>query len=453
MTRMKPVPAAEEADVLVIGAGAAGLAAARALVAKGLTVHVLEARDRVGGRVQTLRDASFEHPIELGAEFVHGKPRSLRRLFREGSLNVRRHRDAHWGLFDGELHDVSDAFGRVSELLVESGRADRTFEAFLEDPRTERAHSRLDLALARLFVDGYYAAPPSIAGTAALRDMERATQAVHAEEMFRVLDGYDAVPRLLAERVREGGGRIFLNAEVHRVRWSGPHVIVEARTAEGEALGPFGARAAIITLPHGVLAQSPSRGGVRFEPGLPGKMEAVRRLQTGPIVKVALRFRHAFWTERPRSHSKDRLPSFSFIHGEGLPFPTFWAPLPFSSPVLVGWAGGTRAVALRGLSASEVLHRALDSLSALFRIDRSTIAQLLEAYRVRDWQSDPFARGGYLVVPRGASDAQEELARPESDRLFFAGEATHGGFAGTVHGAIASGTRAAAEVLRALRRS
>lgn len=131
--------------------------------------------------------------------------------------------------------------------------------------------------------------------------------------------------------------------------------------------------------------------------------------------------------------------------------PTWWTPLPFQVPVLMGWSGGASADALTGINESEVLRRALQSLQSIFQRDAGDLEEELEAWRIHDWKSDPYARGGYCIVPVGSLDAMEELARPVKDRLFFAGEHTHvGGREGTIHGAIETGERAAEQVLRAL---
>jgi monoamine oxidase len=428
-------------EAVVIGAGAAGLAAAARLKREGLRVAVLEARDRVGGRIETCRHTAFPCPVELGAEFVHGTAPSFRKWARAVRLDVRKPLDVRWIRFGEALERADEAFEQVSELLVQSGSSDVPFASFLENPRTQARWSDQVRALAAMFVEGYYAAPVGRAGTAALSFMEEKAAEVDAQILRRVMDGYDALTSRMAARLDRAGGELWLNAVVHALQWSGSGVEVHARTRTGIGLPTFEADAAVVTLPLAVLAASPpAEGAVTFAPGLPGKMDAIRRLDTGPIVKIAIRFRRSFWDEQ--------LHPFTFAHGPGLDVPTWWTPLPHRVPVLIGWTGGPPAEALSNVDPSIVVRHALRSLAELFGRPEREIERLVEAFRVRDWRADPFARGGYAVLPVGGLDAQRELARPVGDRIFFAGEATHtGGFAGTVHGALETGERAAEELL------
>src|SRR5262249_23300846 len=164
-----------------------------------------------------------------------------------------------------------------------------------------------------------------------------------------------------------------------------------------------------------------------------------------------LRFRRPPWMGGRRRLFPSR--SFGFAHSPSAAVPTWWRPLPFDQPVLVGWAGGRHAAALSQHSQNWILERGLESLVQIFRLRRAELESLLESARVVDWQADPHSRGGYCVVPVGAVPMQEQLSVPIRDTLFFAGEATHiTGFAGTVHGAIETGERGAREVLRRLGR-
>jgi monoamine oxidase len=429
-------------DAIVIGAGAAGLAAALRLKEEGLGVAVLEARDRVGGRIETCRDSAFPCPVELGAEFVQGRVPSFRKRARALGLDVRNQLDVHWFRFsEAALERGDDIFDEVPGLLVASGRADVPFASFLEDPRTKKRWPEQVRAVAAMFVEGYYAAAIGRAGTAALRFMEEKSDAVEALSIRRVVDGYDALTSRMAERLDRARGELWLNAIVHSVHWSATGVRVEARTGSGVELPHFEADAVVVALPLAVLAaEPPAEGAVSFAPGLARKREAIRRLETGPILKIIIRFRRPFWEELVRP--------FGFIHGPGQDVPTWWTPFPPRVPVLIGWTAGPRAAALSNIDRSLVLRHALRSLAVLFGRPEHELEKLIEVYRVRDWQADPFARGGYAVFPVGGLEAQQELARPVGDRLFFAGEATHtGGFAGTVHGALETGERAAEELL------
>jgi monoamine oxidase len=215
---------------------------------------------------------------------------------------------------------------------------------------------------------------------------------------------------------------VRLETPVREIRWRRGAVQVDGVRA----------RKAIVTLPLGVL-QSRS---VRFFPALNMKQAALSRLASGPVIRVAMRFREPFWQER--------VPGIAFFHSPKAPVPTFWTPLPMHAPLLTAWAGGPKAAALSGSSRHQLIRQAMASVrSALGRTPP------LQAALVQDWQADRYSRGGYSYVLVGGQGAREELRGPLEKTLFFAGEATDADEAGTVAGALRSGVRAARELLKA----
>jgi monoamine oxidase len=180
---------------------------------------------------------------------------------------------------------------------------------------------------------------------------------------------------------------------------------------------------------------------VQFVPDFPQKWKSSEPLKVGSVVKLVLRFREAFWEAAG-------FEDLGFLHAPGELFQTWWTNSPMRSTILTGWVGGPAVSRLSGLTATEIVNRALDSLARILSVDRRRLASLLEATHLADWQDDPFARGAYSYVGVGGSRAATALAEPVADTLFFAGEATHDRLSGTVAGAIASGYRAADEVLQ-----
>src|SRR5262249_9141370 len=149
------------------------------------------------------------------------------------------------------------------------------------------------------------------------------------------------------------------------------------------------ARRALITLPLGVLqAEDGAPGAVRFTPALDGKRAALRRLASGAVVKLVLRFASPFWEHIQGG----RLREASLFHGASAPFPVFWTPAPAHAPLLVAWTGGPRAARIAAAGHDAAVHAALGSLASLFGSDTP---DELEACYVHDWQADPFARGAY----------------------------------------------------------
>jgi monoamine oxidase len=159
----------------------------------------------------------------------------------------------------------------------------------------------------------------------------------------------------------------------------------------------------------------------------------------GAVVKLVMRFREPFWPAY--------MPGLGFLHTPAGPFQAWWPAGPEGSAMLTGWAGGPAAAALSDAEPRAVLGRALDQLAASFPFTRDRLAELLADWRLFEWQHDPLARGAYSYVPAGGLGAVRRLAEPVAGTLFFAGEATSERLAGTVAGAIASGERAADEVL------
>jgi monoamine oxidase len=430
--------APERYDVIVIGAGAAGLAAAHALVGTGHSVLVLEARDRIGGRIWTRGDLDTPLPVELGAEFIHGRSDvTFELLNRTGSPAV----DApaiHWMRRGGKLRHDENLFEQVAKLMKPANRLreDISVEAWLRQARGAPAHTR---TLARMMAEGFDAADPARASVLAIAAEWAGGAASMAQ--FRPRGGFGPMMRALADTLGSSPrNRLRLQCVVESVSWQPGHVQVEARTLE--ELAAYEARCAIVTLPLGVL----KAGSVRFVPGLDMKREALSLLEPAPVVKAVLRFEEPFWETR----DDGKYYNASFFHEPDAVMPTFWTSLPYRTAQLVAWAGGPNARRLTGRTEDELAEKAVSILATIFG-KRKEIRHGLRAVHAHDWQSDPYSRGAYSYVAVGGCGARADLAKPLQKTLFFAGEATDpGDDATTVAGALASGKRAAREALAVL---
>ena len=218
-------------------------------------------------------------------------------------------------------------------------------------------------------------------------------------------------------------------------------VAVHVETSKGS----YAAKAAILTLPVGVLQARPGdMGAVRIHPALAKHEDALSRVTTGPVTRTVLLFREAFWR-------KDKLANLTFLQGSDPDVPVWWTLAPLRAPMLVAWAGGRRGAALALLSGEERRERVLSSVARQFGIARRKIASLLVDSWTHNWEDDPFARGAYSYPLGGGSKAGEQLAKPVRGTLYIAGEATVAeSDSGTVHGAIRSGRRAATQLARHL---
>ena len=411
----------------MIGAGAAGLSAARTLAQAGASVQVLEARGRVGGRCWTRRMAGLDIPVELGAEFIHGEAHATHDLLREAglaaidSVRSQRYLDA------GRLQPVN-AFEEAQRALGEAEPPDPdvSFAAFLSRQRLG-AKTKL---FARLMVQGFDAADPAAASARSILEEWGEGGSLGASQP-RPQGGYGALMDWLAQSVVATGARLQLDAHVRAVEWKHGSAVVRGR-AWGRPFA-FRARRVVVTLPLGVLQSADS---VRFRPALRTKRAALAMLASGPVIRVALRFHKPFWQKRA--------PEAAFFHVPEAAFPTFWTPLPMRAPLLTAWAGGPKAARLTGWSRDRLVTTALSTVAKAFGVEPER--ELAAAY-VHDWHADPFSRGGYSYVKVGGMGARERLAEPLEGTLFFAGEATDAAEAGTVAGALRSGERAAREVL------
>ena len=422
--------------ILVIGAGAAGLAAARVLTAAGRPVRILEARDRIGGRIHTLRHASLPLPIELGPEFVHGDPEQIRALVRAHGLTTVEVGEAHAVFGKGRLRPAGGFWSRVERVLqgLDAGGADRTVEAALHPKRRSKAGQ-----WAARYVEGFHAADLRRMSVRALARSERG-QGSGASGAARILNGYDALAEAMAVPLHGPLVDLRLRTVVRDVRWERGHVSVVTEGSAGEPSGEHDAPAAIVTVPLGVLKAGGRPGGIRITPTPAAWLEAMGLLEMGNVLRLVLQFREAPWPA-----------DLGFLHVPGAVLPTWWTPAPVRAPMIVAWAGGPSAERLLGHDRQELAAVALDVLAPAIGVERERLGDLLvEAYH-HDWSADQFARGAYSYALVGGADAFTALGRAVEGTLVAAGEATAAdGENGTVQGAIASGERAARAILAGL---
>jgi monoamine oxidase len=432
----------EKLDVAIIGAGAAGLAAADELHRKGLTVAVFEARDRIGGRILTHRDARVPLPIELGAEFLHGEARETERILREaGRLAIEVGGD-DWEAEDGRLRRGESQWEQIDRLFqkIDAASPDLSFADFLARSPGGKPLARAREE-ARLFVQGFHAADVERLSTRSLAGSD----SCEARNSNRVLEGYDQVPAWLARGL---GKSLRLACPVTEIAWEPGRA--ELTLATGERVQ---ARAAVLTVPLGVLQAPPDApGAIRFRPEPPRLRETLDQLAMGSVLRLIFWFREAPWKQDLAGLPKnDSLDCLGFLFTGDETFRVWWTAHPVRAPLAIAWSGGPPAAALSGRPAGEIADRALRALATHLGLPRRRVESRLLDFWTHDWQTDPWSRGAYSYPLAGGADAGRALARPVRKTLFFAGEATaEDGKNGTVEGAISSGRRAARQVARAL---
>jgi monoamine oxidase len=427
--------------VLIIGAGIAGLAAANELVSAGRHATVLEARDRIGGRIFTLHPDGLQAPVELGAEFIHGHPPELLDVLHAANATLQQAGGIDACFRQGRLsrcQEGDEVFALLDELAgFATQQGDMSFEAFLQrrQPNPEIAQR------ARSFVEGFNAADARRIGIAALARQQQAEEEIGGFESSRSITGYDVLPRYLARRlarrVEQAGVRIHLSSPVNSLQWKTGEVI--AHTVSGES---FSAPKAIVTLPLGVLKAR----SVHFTPEPSLTLAAADRMEAGSAKRLVLIFREPFWKTKMSPKMSPNLSDMRFLFTDNMTPATYWTQHPSDAPMLIGWLGGPQADAIR--DPAQFPTHALRSLERIFSLPPQSLDTQLRSSYMHDWRNDPFTLGAYSYAPAGALDCSATMAEPVDNTLFFAGEHTDTtGHWGTVHGALRSGLRAAQQVL------
>ena len=421
-------------DVLVIGAGMAGISAARELSKAGLSVKVLEARDRVGGRVWSIRDFCKE-PVEAGAEFIHGVEAATFPDVQAAGFSVRpcpliRHTMFNLGggtrwlpfiLMNPATWSTFTIMLRLKNL-----KEDLSARQFIEK-MGYKGPARL---LAQLTCTAHLPGTLDEVGLLGLRE----DGVLHIEEVLnhRIAEGYDGLISHIGK-----GIDVEFGVVVEGVKWDAAGVTVTAKGGR-----ELEARAAVCALPLGVLKS----GKVKFTPGLPeSKQKAMKNLHVGPVSKVLLKFKERFWPKWLAN----------LCVGEGpvtLYWPVFYnrgGSVDDKDPVLVAYATGPRAAGLAAMGEEEAAETCVKDLARLF--PKVNMDGMLVASRKIDWSADPFAMGGYSCVLPGGMGSRPLLAAADTGALFWAGSATQiSPIAEIVETAFASGRRVSGEVLKHL---
>ncbi len=437
----------EKVDVAIVGAGVAGMAAALELGRRGLKVVILEARDRVGGRVFTRRDPVANAPVELGAEFIHGRPPEIFNLLQELRINPIASRGDDWCEQEGQLKPC-DLFSDLDDLLekMDDQGQDESFLDFVERCCPGAKEDTKDRA--RRYITGFHAADPAQISVHSLVRGLKADERIGGEQAFRIPGGYAVLIDFYQKQIAAAAIRVDLNTVVQNIRWKPGEVVLACHSDDGPRV--YSARTGLVTLPLGVLQAKPGAlGSVCFEPDLPvRKQKALTKLAMGKVMRITLRFRERFWDKLRPSGSKT-LANMRYLFSRQEWFPTWWTTVPEKVPMITGWAPFHCAEYLAQQDATLVFSSACETLRVLLKMAEQEVEDLAESAAYHDWQNDPFCRGAYSYVMVGGDSAHADLAGPLEQTLFFAGEATEvSGYHGTVHGAIASGHRAAGEILR-----
>ena len=413
--------------IVVIGAGAAGLMAARELGRAGRKVTVLEARDRCGGRIHPLPVGEFGYPAEGGAEFVHGEAPVTRGLLREVGLSPLPIQGTQWTVEEGKFSREESQDPHEAELhkALQALKDDLTVAEFLRWNFAGPEYDRLRHSIERM-VESYDAADPERASTLAFRDeWMGGGRSTHA-----IIGGYGALIDFLSAECRNRGVAIRLGSAASAIEVSDGRVVV--RCTNG---GVHDCDAAILTVPLPLLKE------IVLPPEQRDRAEAAAHIGFGNVTKILLRFETRWWVDKRMD-----LADLTFLLSDSR-IPVWWTQHATDLPVLTGWFGGPKTETMANLSEPELIEEGLASLAEIFNLNPQQLRSRLVAARAINWAHDPFARGAYSYATLETRNAQSALASSDG-AVVFSGEAFYRGRnMGTVEAALASGLKTARTLL------
>lgn len=403
-----------DVDVVIVGAGCAGLAAAKRLRDAGLTFRVVEAMDRIGGRAWTTT-SDFGVPFDIGCAWLHAADRNP--FFPEAQA-------AGWTLYHHDMGLDHLWFGKrraTAEEMARVAAADAALQACLE------AHDGPDDRLSSLIADCHclranstFAGPMDFGADDDEISIEDYKAAADLDPNYFTREGFGALIHRWGADVP-----VTLSTPVRRIRWDGPGVEIE--TVRGTIRG----KAAIVTVSTGVLAFEE----IAFAPDLPaGHQEAIFDLPMGLLTKIPLRVEGTRLGLKPfddvliERHARHDL---------------FFLAFPFDLDLMVGFVGGDFAWEMEAAGAAAAVDFATDRLVDIFGSDaRRAVTHGI----MTNWGGERFVRGGYAAARPGKAGARAVLADPVGERIWFAGEALAGGLKQTAAGARLSGEAVAGQV-------
>lgn len=421
-----------EQPILIIGAGASGLTAARELLKAGQKVIVLEANDRAGGRVYTVRDHSFFSHLELGAEFIHGRLPVTLSLLKEGNISYDRVQGAFWQINGEGKSPVTENHLQLLTKELEKLTADQTADDFLHAHFSGKQYSALRDTV-KGFVRGYDTADTARASILAFREEWLDKE----DEQYRVSGGYVRLIDFLLNECKSRGALIYFSKIIKKVEWQRQQV--KAFTLSGEQ---FSGSRIIITVPLGILLSSgQEKSSIIFSPAFDSRLQSAKEIGYGSVIKIFLQFDYSFWNDLPEFKQEKKghpfIPGFIF---SGAAIPTWWTQFNDNPTLLTGWLGGTLAKQYENEGEAFFLKAAIDSLSVILKVTPGWLKGKLISSKIAHWTKDPFTLGSYSYETISSEKARATLNMPVDDTLFFAGEAFYTGtHKGTVEAALDSG--------------
>lgn len=427
--------------VIIIGAGAAGLMAGKILAENNMEVTLLEARDRIGGRVLNVEKLAGNQPAEGGAEFIHGDLPVTLKLLQEAGQKKQTVGGEFLTYKKGKWNAAEDfeAYGKALGAALKSLQHDISVKQFLttyfgEESKKEMRESVVD------YVEGYHAADANNASAQAfLKDYLQ-----EDADQYRPVEGYTAMLVYMQKRIVENGGNIMLSNCVSQIDWEPGSVVIHTTTGE-----IFKGDKVVITLPLGIWQSNKiAEGAIEYNPQIEEYRNAALQMGNGSAIKILMWFTGMFWEDAAIMETAGQNFSEAGFIISDQPIPTWWTQLPGHKPLLTGWIAGTKALALSGLNDESILQLATNSLATIFKLTQAFVSEHLLDAKVYNWCATPFALGAYSYKKVGDAAPLALMMEPIQETIYIAGEAFNDGESiGTVEAALESGQNVAHKIL------
>lgn len=416
-------------DVIIIGAGAAGLMALRQLTTAGYNVCMLEATASAGGRIETINEPGFDDATETGPEFIHGNLELTFKLLKEAGISVEETTGSMISVQNGNWNaeDTSEDWEKFMRQLYKLEN-DITVETFLQQYFPEECYKKLRSGITH-YAEGFDLADISKASSFFIRN-----EWTHeSEPNYRINGGYGKLIDFLEAQCRQNNATILFDHPVYKIEYDSESAAVY--TANGAS---FRAAKIIITVSLGVLQNN----SIEFNPLPVEYSKAIQQHGFGAVIKLLFQFKTSFW--------KNYADDIAFIISDES-IPTWWTQSPRDKNLLTGWIGGPPAEKLSALSQEELINISLQSLANIFKVDIQYLKQVLVHHKIICWHNKPCIKGGYSYNTIYSTDAKKVLSQPINNIIYFAGEALYEGASqGTVEAALQSGLHVAKMIQSAL---
>jgi monoamine oxidase len=427
-------------DVIVIGGGAAGLMCGLRLAEAGRAVLLLEAREKLGGRIHTIHPPGFSTYIEAGAEFIHGEMPLTLSLLQEAKIPYYPVESEMLRINNGKKQsspfsskEWEQFIYQLKELKQDMSLDDFLLKYFSEDKFTALCN------MAKNYASGYDAADTSLVSSFALRE-----EWLHEDDsaQYRIEDGYGCMIQYLEKKLIDSGGRIRLSSAVKNISWEKNSVTVT--TQKGET---YSGTKLVITVPLGILQLPASHhSAISFLPSIDDYMKKFKSIGFGNTIKVILQVNYPFIQKILKQLGSDDIHPKFILTDEIIP--AWWTQSSPKSGILTGWVGGNKASELAKKNDNDILEIAVKCLSGMLSVTYKNILNEVNKSFISNWYKNIYTFGSYSYPVLNGEDSIKSVNKPLVDTVYFCGEGLYLGAAiGTVEAALFSGHNVAHNIL------